>query len=199
MRVFLPYPPSANRRLTRAAGRKGFVNTAVYRSWKDEAAWVVAMTVRDSYAVLGPYSLGMVAYPPDRRGRDLDNIIKATSDALKDGGAIKDDKLCQRLSIEWRELDEPGIFCEVLPCHLLISPEAGKSSSTSGKAKPPTRLRSRRGAIIQDAQTGEVLATGNLAGLGSGSRPSSISAASTGPKRRTRRLKGALTTQDDDA
>src|SRR6478735_3497561 len=156
MRAFLPFPPSANDRLTRASRGKGFVNTARYRAWKHEAAWIVRMAVQGGLsAVKGAFCLDVVANPPDMRARDLDNLLKATCDALKDGGAIEDDRLCQRISIEWGELDEPGILCEALPCPFLISAEAGKSKSPSRKPKPLIPRRSRRGAIIQDAQTGE--------------------------------------------
>jgi Holliday junction resolvase RusA-like endonuclease len=158
MRVFLPYPPSANERLTVRKGGKGFVNTTRYRAWMQEAAWVAALAMRDSKrkTITGPYRLDMIAMPPLRsQVRDLDNIIKATSDALKKGGAIEDDRFCQILRIAWGELDEAGILVEIESCENLLSPVAGKSKSTLVTAKSQARPRSPRAATTPAAKTGD--------------------------------------------
>jgi Holliday junction resolvase RusA-like endonuclease len=82
MRVFLPYPPSANERLTVRKGGKGFVNTTRYRAWTREAVWIVAMAARGGKGVAGPFRLFALARPPDlSRSRDVDNLLKATCDA----------------------------------------------------------------------------------------------------------------------
>lgn len=163
MRIFLPYPPSANERLTFRKGGRGFVNSAKYRAWKEDAAWIVHMAVRGHGMILGPYRLDAVAMPPQlNRIRDLDNLLKATCDALKDGGAIEDDKLCQMIRISWGALDGSGILCEVLPCRRQLSLGDGSGKSPSEKElKSPrqTRRRSPRAAITPAAETGEFLDT----------------------------------------
>jgi crossover junction endodeoxyribonuclease RusA len=156
MRVFLPYPPSGNRRLTARKDGKGFVNTAKYRSWKDEAAWTVAMAVRgERNKIRGTFELHAIAMPPAlNRTRDIDNLLKATCDALKAGGAIEDDSFCQRINIEWGMLDSPGILVGVQPCPHPISPVDGNARSPSGNApkSPHPNRRSPRGATIQAAK-----------------------------------------------
>ena len=47
-------------------------------------------------------------YPPDRRKRDLDNLLKSTLDALTHAGVYEDDSLITRLSIRKREIEKGG-------------------------------------------------------------------------------------------
>lgn len=47
----------------------------------------------------GRLSLTVRACPPDRRRRDLDNILKALADALQHGGAYEDDSQIDDLRI----------------------------------------------------------------------------------------------------
>jgi len=96
--VTLPYPPSANR-LWRNVGGKT-LKSEPYREWIDSAAWIVKLACKKTYdgkGVRGPYGLTILVNPPDRRKRDIDNLAKPLSDALKAGGAIEDDHLCQEL------------------------------------------------------------------------------------------------------
>jgi crossover junction endodeoxyribonuclease RusA len=186
MRVFLPYPPSANERLTVRKGGKGFVNTARYRAWAREAVWIVAMAARGGKGVAGPFRLFALARQPDlRRSRDLDNLLKATCDALKAGGAIEDDSLCQEIRIVWSDLDEPGILVEIEACESLLSPVAGKSKSPNETRKSPIRRQSRRAVTTPAADAGESLDTAKGDVVASDSPPSSIPAEDTAcPKAR---------------
>jgi len=47
-------------------------------------------------------------FPPDRRRRDLDNILKASLDALVKAGVVEDDYLVRRLVVERDEPQKPG-------------------------------------------------------------------------------------------
>ncbi len=44
-------------------------------------------------------SVQIDAYPPDRRARDIDNVLKAALDSLQNAGLIHDDSLVDHLSI----------------------------------------------------------------------------------------------------
>ena len=77
-------------------------------SWRKAALWdVVAQTKQK---IIGPYNLRVVVERPDRRRRDLDNVIKALSDVLVTAKIIEDDHLCNELSMAW---GGPGILCHV--------------------------------------------------------------------------------------
>jgi Holliday junction resolvase RusA-like endonuclease len=131
-----------------------------YKIWMQEAAWVIALAMRDSKLkmITGPYRLDMIAMPPLRsQVRDLDNIVKATSDALKKGGAIEDDRFCQKLTLAWGELDEAGILIEIEACanRLSLVDGSDKSTSEKGQKRPRRPRRSPRAATTLAAKTGD--------------------------------------------
>jgi crossover junction endodeoxyribonuclease RusA len=49
--------------------------------------------------IMGPCGIEITAYPPDRRERDIDNILKALLDAIAKAGAIESDKYIDVISI----------------------------------------------------------------------------------------------------
>jgi Holliday junction resolvase RusA-like endonuclease len=181
MRIFLPYPPSANERLTVRKGGRGFVNTAKYRAWKKDAAWIVALAIRaGERRIEGHYQITITAMPQHLwQARDIDNIVKAIPDALKSGGAIEDDRFCQRLTIEWGWLDEPGVIVEVDACESLLLRAAGSAKSPSETPKSPTRRQSRRAVTTPAVGAGVSLATAKGDVMAYGSEPSSIRAGIT--------------------
>jgi crossover junction endodeoxyribonuclease RusA len=60
--------------------------------------------------IQGECEVGILAYVPDFRKRDLDNILKPILDCLVDGHYIDDDSLIQRLQIERREKTKGGLI-----------------------------------------------------------------------------------------
>lgn len=103
----LPFPPSANR-LYRAVPGKGVMKSAGYREWSLQAlAWVQS---QGSPHLAGAYCMSLEATPPDRRKRDLGNLLKATEDALTDCGVITDDSFARRIILCWsdKEPTKPG-------------------------------------------------------------------------------------------
>lgn len=101
--IKLPFPPSANRLWRAGVGK--IYRSETYSTWKRSASWIVAEAVRKQGRIMGPYRLRIVAGRPDKRKRDLDNLLKATSDAIVTGGAVDDDSQCQRIEIEWGQVD----------------------------------------------------------------------------------------------
>jgi crossover junction endodeoxyribonuclease RusA len=49
----------------------------------------------------------MLVVPPDKRHRDLDNLLKATLDALAGAGVIANDRHCRRIEARWVEDGAP--------------------------------------------------------------------------------------------
>ncbi len=110
----LPWPPSTNRlyrspRSGPLAGRT--LLSAEARVYKKQAAAVLF-----DAAGLPPGKVGVriVAHPPDRRRRDLDNLVKIILDCCKDT-LFGDDSEIDHLTIERGELDRPegSIMVEV--------------------------------------------------------------------------------------
>lgn len=110
----VPYPPQANHMYTVARGRK--IKSADYRSWKERATLHI-MAQRPG-KIAGLYTLEIVVPRPDRRGRDIDNLIKPISDAIAAAGVIANDNQAMSVLIAWSSPDpEKGA-----PVRVVVSP-----------------------------------------------------------------------------
>lgn len=98
----LPWPPSVNhywmqdrKRGRTYIGKKG----VAYRS---EAGWLarIARAGREPFAC--EISVALDVYPPDKRRRDIDNILKAMLDAMQHAGVYEDDYLVTELMVSRR-------------------------------------------------------------------------------------------------
>ncbi|MGE5500596.1 MAG: RusA family crossover junction endodeoxyribonuclease [Ignavibacteriales bacterium] len=98
IRLELPYPPSANRLWRAVNGRQ--IKSGHYRLWLLEAVTAIRATLPNK-GLSGPYRLMIQATAPDRRRRDLDNIIKPVGDALTQAGVVTDDCHCRELNVLW--------------------------------------------------------------------------------------------------
>lgn len=94
--VELPYPPSVNHYWRRVGDR-----TLISREGRKFRKRVVARLARRvAEPMSGRVAVHVIAHPPDRRRRDLDNAMKALLDALGHGGVYEDDGQIDRLEIE---------------------------------------------------------------------------------------------------
>ncbi|ENY3616518.1 RusA family crossover junction endodeoxyribonuclease [Escherichia coli O8:H49] len=92
----LPYPPTVNTYWRRRGGTY-FVSKAGERYRRD-----VALIVRQQRLKLnlsGRLAIKIIAEPPDKRRRDLDNILKAPLDALTHAGLLIDDEQFDEINI----------------------------------------------------------------------------------------------------
>ncbi len=92
----LPYPPTVNT-YWRRRGSTYFVSKAGERYRRD-----VALIVRQQRLKLnlsGRLAIKIIAEPPDKRRRDLDNILKAPLDALTHAGLLIDDEQFDEVNI----------------------------------------------------------------------------------------------------
>lgn len=95
MELSLPLPPSANH-YYRRVGR----TTLISRAGREyRAAVKAALLAMGSPSVAGPLMVLVTVYPPDRRRRDLDNLLKCLLDSLQHGGLYRDDSMIDRIDI----------------------------------------------------------------------------------------------------
>ena len=90
------FPPSSNNRLMSARGR--LIKTGRYRSWQQATADMVREQIRGR-PLEGRLRLTMRVHMPDRRKRDLDNLVKPIQDALQLAGLYYDDSQIKHLDI----------------------------------------------------------------------------------------------------
>lgn len=102
----LPWPPSVNHYW--AARGKGRYLSPRARRWTEEAVWALRRVKNGHGTVRAPVALYLFAYPPDRRRRDLDNILKAILDALVKAQVLEDDGLVHELHLLRRPPDGQG-------------------------------------------------------------------------------------------
>jgi crossover junction endodeoxyribonuclease RusA len=86
-----------------------------YERWLNDAGFLAKSQIRGT--VHGPYHLTIQAVRPDRKRRDLDNIIKPISDLLVKIGAVDDDCHCEMLSARWVTSGD-AVFVRITPAGL---------------------------------------------------------------------------------
>jgi crossover junction endodeoxyribonuclease RusA len=82
----LPWPPSVNR-LWRCVGGRVLLS-ADGRAYRQAVAVAVLEQHGSGDPLTGRLSMTIRAYPPDRRRRDLDNLLKAILDSLEHAGSV---------------------------------------------------------------------------------------------------------------
>ena len=106
IRLELPLAPSTNRLWKIGKGGRMY-KSPEYVAWLDEAGWMVKAQTK--YQINGPYVIHISAVKPDKRRRDLDNLLKSTSDLLAKSKIVDDDSECHALAAEWSEHSAPMI------------------------------------------------------------------------------------------
>ncbi len=103
----LPYPPTINHYYGRT--KRGFVY--IKAPGKMFRRLVVDECLQKDVCKIHGYIYMQIAmYPPDRRIRNVDNILKALLDALEHGGAYKDDDQIIDLHIRKRAVRKGGVI-----------------------------------------------------------------------------------------
>lgn len=109
IRLELPFPPTVNNLFINAAKGRGRFPSPQYKLWRKIAGEMILAQGRHS--IRGRVTLSIAIARPDRRRRDISNLIKAVEDLLVEMGVIEDDSLVERLSIQWIEA---GPACAVI-------------------------------------------------------------------------------------
>lgn len=108
MLITLPYPISVNQ-YWRRAGRHMHISKKG-RDYRKNAVEIVEqqMKAQGSVTATGRLSVAILAYMPDRRVRDLDNILKSLLDSLSHAGAMEDDGQIDRILVQRCGIEKPG-------------------------------------------------------------------------------------------
>ncbi len=97
----LPFPPSTNSLYRNVSGR-GRVKTERYKTWLRAAGnEVLATPLQRRLPIEGKFTLTVLAGRPDKRLRDLDNLLKAVGDLLQSHGLIENDCLAESITVAW--------------------------------------------------------------------------------------------------
>ena len=106
--LMLPFPVTTNNLF---AGRAKRFPSKRYRAWRAEAASALAAQ-RPFPSFSEPVEVTLSIGRPDRRKRDLDNLLKGPIDLLVEFGVLADDQLIHRLSAVW-DANVTGCMIEI--------------------------------------------------------------------------------------
>ena len=103
-RIVLPYPPSVNGTFRMHNGSR---LSGPYKEWRDRA--VARLLLQRCRHVPGPVMLDIAYRAPDRRKRDIDNLLKAPLDLLVKQAIIEDDnsRVVREIRARWVDEGEP--------------------------------------------------------------------------------------------
>lgn len=106
--LVLPWAPSVNQ-IWRSNGKGKWYMTKVAKDYK-RIVWALVCQERAQHSFPKDQDIEvvMLAFPPDNRKRDLDNIAKLTFDALQDAKVFENDCQIKRIFMEMREKQEMG-------------------------------------------------------------------------------------------
>lgn len=72
-----------------------------YKDWLALAAWEIRAQLGPKKVITEPFKLTVRVNRPDRRKRDLDNLLKPILDLLQHYGLIENDSLCHWIDARW--------------------------------------------------------------------------------------------------
>lgn len=100
----LPYPPSVNHYWGQSGNRRFIGKKGV------EFRKAVELAVKSAGVVPqeGRLSVHIELFPPDRRKRDIDNVLKSLLDACEHAGCYENDSLIDELHIVRKEVLKDG-------------------------------------------------------------------------------------------
>jgi crossover junction endodeoxyribonuclease RusA len=105
LKIILPYPPSVNTYWGFQGSRRFLTPRA--SAFKKIVAIEYKLTEHPGFDAQRLKAI-INLYPPDKRKRDIDNVIKSLLDALCQAGVFKDDSQFDRIEIERKSLIKNG-------------------------------------------------------------------------------------------
>ncbi len=104
--IFLPFPIPVNNLFNNT--KRGRVISPRYKAWREEAD-ALYLTQRRPTVVLGPYKFLLEVQRPDKRRRDISNLIKSVEDQLISYGLMEDDSSAVEVCARWVDEDLGGM------------------------------------------------------------------------------------------
>lgn len=104
LQLNLPWPPSANRYWRFVGGSIPYVSPEA----KKYIQQIKKLHLLNQFCFNGRLELNIQAFPPDKRKRDIDNILKVTCDSLERAGFFINDSQIDKITVERNELFKPG-------------------------------------------------------------------------------------------
>lgn len=101
----VPMPPSVNRN-TRF-GKNGAYSSSEYKAWQRDVGKI--FMAAKAQELPPPYKISYEVGRPDKRQRDIDNLIKPLNDALQRAGILTNDSLVDEIFIKWDNLTPKGM------------------------------------------------------------------------------------------
>lgn len=101
----LPWPPSINHYYGRARNGRVFIKAPGVK-FRTSVADIVADAGCEVQT--GDLALFIWVSPPDKRKRDMDNLVKATQDALQEAGCYENDCQIAGLHVERGDVHKGG-------------------------------------------------------------------------------------------
>ena len=102
MNIVLPYPPTVNTYWRKFNNR--MVISAKGRQYRKD----VVQQLEGCETLTGRLKLTVIATMPDRRKRDLDNILKSLLDSLDHAGVFDDDEQIDEIHVFRSGVEKPG-------------------------------------------------------------------------------------------
>lgn len=107
IKLELPFPPSVNSywRYTSVGNKKGrHIISPAGQKFKSMACTMIAkQLMKKPVTITADVEVNIVFHKPDKKIRDLDNLVKALFDVITQMGIWKDDSLVSKMTVQWGE------------------------------------------------------------------------------------------------
>ena len=108
IKITLPYPPSVNHYWGQLGSRK-FLGK---KGKEFREAVIIAVYNAKQRGLAGRLHMEVYLYPPDKRKRDIDNVLKPLLDAMEHAGCYENDSQIDKLCVTRKNVISGG-YCEV--------------------------------------------------------------------------------------
>jgi crossover junction endodeoxyribonuclease RusA len=114
VKLDLPWPPSVNK-IWKTTTKGGWYLTKEAVNYKHVVGYIVACArLQGAFPKEIQLDFNLLAYPPDNRKRDLDNLAKIVCDALQDAKLYTNDSQIKLIHMEMLTIRKGGMISVTL-------------------------------------------------------------------------------------